>query len=103
VSYSVRGEEPVVIEALRVRALPEGSYDHLLEFLKLYRDAVQMVVNRIWSINEKLSKKKLHKLFYNNLVSMGFRAHHAKEIYYMLRAWWNRLGVMVVESRFSGG
>jgi putative transposase len=40
-----------------------------------------MVVDRVWSINEKLSKKKLHKLFYNNLVSMGFRAHHAKEIY----------------------
>jgi hypothetical protein len=39
VSYSVRGEEPVVIEALRVGALPEGGYDHLLEFLKLYRDA----------------------------------------------------------------
>jgi putative transposase len=81
VSYSVRGEEPVVIEALRVRALPEGSYDHLLEFLKLYRDAVQLVIDRVWSINEKLSKKKLHKLFYSDLVSTGFRAHHAKEIY----------------------
>ena len=80
-SYSVRGEEPVVIEALRVRALPEGSYDHLLEFLKLYRDAVQLVIDRIWSLNERLSKRKLHRLFYSNLVSMGFRAHHAKEIY----------------------
>jgi hypothetical protein len=47
VSYSVRGEEPVLVEALRMRALPEGSYDNLLEFLKLYRDAVQMVVDRI--------------------------------------------------------
>jgi putative transposase len=81
VSYSVRGEEPVVIEAFKVGALPEGSYDHLLEFLRLYRDALQMIVDRVWSINDKLSKKKLHKLFYNNLVSMGFRAHHAKEIY----------------------
>jgi len=81
VSYSVRGEEPVVVEALRVRALPEGSYDRLLEFLRLYRDGVQMVVDRIWSINDKLSKKKLHKLFYSSLVSTGFRAHHAKEIY----------------------
>jgi putative transposase len=81
VSYSMRGEEPVVIEALRVRALPEGSYDHLLEFLKLYRDAVQLVIDRIWSLNERLSKRKLHRLFYSNLVSMGFRAHHAKEIY----------------------
>jgi putative transposase len=81
VSYSVRGEEPTVVEALKTRALPEGSYDKLLEFLRLYRDAVQIVVNRIWSINEKLSWRKLHRLFYNNLLSMGFRAHHAKEIY----------------------
>jgi len=81
VSYSVRGEEPIVVEALKMRALPEGSYDRLLEFLTLYRDGVQMVVDRVWSINDKLSKKKLHKLFYNNLVSMGFKAHHAKEIY----------------------
>jgi len=81
VSYSVRGEEPVVIEALRMRALPEGNYDHLLEFLRLYRDAVQLVIDRVWSFNGRLSKRKLHRLFYNNLVSMGFRAHHAKEIY----------------------
>jgi len=77
----VKGEEPILVEALKVRALPEGSYDKLLEFLRLYRDAVQIVVNKIWSINEKLSKKKLHRLFYNDLVRLGFRAHHAKEIY----------------------
>jgi putative transposase len=77
----MKGEEPVVVEALKVRALPESSCDKLLEFLRLYRDAVQMVVDRVWSINDKLSKKKLHNLFYNNLVSMDFRAHHAKEIY----------------------
>jgi putative transposase len=81
VSYSVRGEEPVVNEALKVRALPEGSYDKLLEFLKLYRDAIQIIVDRIWSIDEKLSKKKLHRLFYSDLMRLGFRAHHAKEIY----------------------
>jgi len=39
VSYSVRGEEPIVVEALKVKALPEGSCDKLLEFLRLYRDA----------------------------------------------------------------
>jgi putative transposase len=77
----MRGGELVVNEALKVRALPEGSYDKLLEFLKLYRDAVQIVVDRIWGINEKLSWKKLHKLFYSDLISMSFRAHHAKEIY----------------------
>jgi putative transposase len=37
-----------------------------------------MIVNRIWSLNDKLSKKKLHKLFYNDLVALGFRAHHSK-------------------------
>jgi putative transposase len=81
VSYSVKGEEPVVVEALKTRALPEGSCDKLLEFLRLYRDAVQIVVDRIWSINKKLSRRKLHRLFYSDLVSTGFRAHHAKEIY----------------------
>jgi len=77
----MRGEELVVNEALKVRALPEGSYDKLLEFLKLYRDAVQIVVDKIWDIDEKLSKKKLHRLFYSDLMRLGFRAHHAKEIY----------------------
>ena len=77
----MRGGELVVNEALKVRALPEGSYDKLLEFLKLYRDAVQLVVDKIWGINEKLSKKKLHRLFYSDLMRLGFRAHHVKEIY----------------------
>jgi putative transposase len=81
VSYPVRGEEPALVEALKMRALPEGSCDRLFEFLRLYRDAVQMVVDKIWGINERLSKRKLHRLFYSNLMSMGFRAHHAKEIY----------------------
>jgi hypothetical protein len=34
-----------------MRAVPEGSHDHLLEFLKLYRDAVQMVVNELWNLD----------------------------------------------------
>jgi len=66
---------------LKTRALPEGSCDKLLEFLRLYRDAVQMIVDRIWSINKRLSWKKLHRLFYSDLVRHGLRAHHAKEIY----------------------
>ena len=77
----MRGEELVVNEALKTRALPEGGCDYLLEFLRLYRDAVQIVVDKIWGIDEKLSWKKLHRLFYSDLVSIGFRAHHAKEIY----------------------
>ena len=96
VSYSMRGGEPALIEALRVRALPEGSCDKLLEFLKLYRNAVQMIVNRIWSINERLSKRRLHNLFYSNLVSMGFRAHHAKEIYIYAES-------LVESAKSSGG
>jgi putative transposase len=96
VSYSVRGEEPVVIEALKMRALPEGSCDKFLEFLRLYRDAVQLVVDRIWSINEKLSWKKLHRLFYSDLVSMGFRAHHAKEAYVYAKS-------LVESARSNGG
>jgi putative transposase len=77
----MRGGEPVVNEALKTRALPEGSYDYLLEFLRLYRDAIQIIVDRIWGIDEKPSKKKLHRLFYSDLMRLRFRAHHAKEIY----------------------
>jgi hypothetical protein len=36
VSCPVRGEGPAVVETLRVRALPEGGGDDLLEFLRLY-------------------------------------------------------------------
>jgi len=81
VSYSVRGEQPVAVEALKMRAVPEGSHDYLLEFLKMYRDAVQLVVNELWGLNEKLSRKKLHELFYEKLRKLGLRAHHAKQIY----------------------
>jgi putative transposase len=81
VSYPVRGGEPAVVEALKVRALPEGSCDHLLEFLRLYRDAVQPVVDRVWNLDTRLPKKSLHRLFYGDLVRLGLRAHHAKEVY----------------------
>jgi putative transposase len=71
----------VVVEALRMRAVPEGSCDQLLDFLRLYRNAVQLVVNELWSFSEKLSRKKLHELFYDRLRRLGFRAHHVKQIY----------------------
>jgi putative transposase len=96
VSYPVRGEEPVVVEALKVRALPEGGCDKLLEFLRLYRDAVQMVVDRVWSLDTKLSKKRLHRLFYDDLVRLGFRAHHAKEVYLYAKS-------LVESARGNGG
>ena len=76
----MRGKQPVV-EALRVRAVPEGSHDRLLEFLRMYRDAAQIVVNELWNLNTKLSKKKLHELFYDRLRKLGLRAHHVKQIY----------------------
>lgn len=56
-SYPVRGEQLVVVEALRMRVVPKGSYVHLLEFLRLYRDAVQMVVNELRSLNERLKEE----------------------------------------------
>jgi putative transposase len=92
----MRGEEPTVVEALKMRALPEGSCDKLLEFLRLYRDAVQLVVDGIWSINEKLSRRELHKLFYSDLVRLGFRAHHAKETYIYAES-------LVESARSNGG
>jgi putative transposase len=81
VSYPVRGEQPTVVETLRVRVVPEGSHDVLFEFLKLYRDAVQLVVNELWDLDGKLSRKKLHGMFYGKLRKLGLRAHHAKQIY----------------------
>jgi len=80
-SYPVKGEQPEIVEVLKARAVPKGSYEHLLEFLRMYRDAVQMVVNELWNLGEKLSRKKLHKMFYDKLRRLGLRAHHVKEIY----------------------
>ncbi|MEM4592897.1 MAG: IS200/IS605 family accessory protein TnpB-related protein, partial [Sulfolobales archaeon] len=86
VNYSVRGGE--LVEALKMRALPEGSDDHgaLVEFLKLYRDALQLVVNRLWSLDEVPSIKTLHGMFYSKLRELGFRAHHVKQIYVYAKA-----------------
>jgi len=96
VSYPVRGEQPVVVEALRMRVVPKGSYVHLLEFLRLYRDAVQMVVNEPWSLNERLSNKKLHEMFYEKLRRLGFRAHYVKQIYTYAQS-------VVISARANGG
>ncbi|MEM1623100.1 MAG: RNA-guided endonuclease TnpB family protein [Sulfolobales archaeon] len=82
----MRGGE--LAEALKVRALPEGSDDRdaLIEFLKLYRDVLQLVVNKLWSLNEVPSIKTLHKMFYNELRKHSFRAHHVKQIYVYAKA-----------------
>ncbi|MEM1529828.1 MAG: hypothetical protein QXQ51_06550 [Desulfurococcaceae archaeon] len=66
-SYSVREGE--LVEILKIRALPESSNDHgaLIEFLKLYRDAVQLVVNRLWNLDGFPSISTLHRMFYSKL------------------------------------
>jgi putative transposase len=47
----------------------------------LYRDAVQYVVDGIWLLDDTPSEEKLHKMFYEELKKLGFRAHHVSEIY----------------------
>ena len=79
-------KERELVEALRVKALPEGSDEKLLEFLKLFRDATQLVVNGMWSLETIPSLKTLHKMFYEKLRKFGFRAHHAKQVYSYARA-----------------
>ena len=73
---------------MRVRATakveavaPERGEDLLHQFLKAYRDAVQYIVDKIWFLERLPSTKQLHKMFYNELRKLGFRAHHVSEIY----------------------
>ncbi|MEL9909268.1 MAG: IS200/IS605 family accessory protein TnpB-related protein, partial [Desulfurococcus sp.] len=75
--------EGELVEALKMRALPESSDDYLtlLEFLRLYRDATQFVINKLWSLSKVPSISTLHGMFYNELRKHGFRAHHVKQIY----------------------
>jgi putative transposase len=71
-----------VLATARVEAAaPEGGEALLIQFLKAYRDAVQYVVNSIWGLERLPSTKQLHKMFYNELRRLGFRAHHVSEIY----------------------
>ncbi|MEM2477214.1 MAG: zinc ribbon domain-containing protein [Zestosphaera sp.] len=95
-SYSMRGKE--LVETLKMRALPESSDDYLtlLKFLKLYRNAVQLVVNSIWNLDEVPSIKTLHKMFYSELRGFGFRAHHVKQVYTYAKA-------VVKASKQNGG
>jgi len=60
---------------------PKGDEGLLVEFLKLYRDSVQLVVNEIWGLSEVPSRTELHNMFYNRLMKHGFKAHHVSEIY----------------------
>jgi putative transposase len=60
---------------------PEGGEGPLLEFLRAYRDSVQLVVDGIWGLDRVPSEKRLHKQYYSRLRGLGFRAHHVSEIY----------------------
>jgi putative transposase len=66
----------------RVEAVtPEGGEGLLVEFLRTYRDSVQLVVDEIWNSDRVPSERKLHRVFYSRLKGLGFRAHHVSEIY----------------------
>jgi len=62
-------------------AAPEGGEALLHQFIKLYRDAVQYVVDGIWFLDDTPSEESLHKMFYSELKRLGFRAHHVSEVY----------------------
>jgi len=66
----------------RVEAVtPKGDEGLLIEFLKTYRDSVQLVIDETWGLEETPLWMKLHRMFYCRLVKYGFRAHHVSEIY----------------------
>ncbi|WP_276814768.1 hypothetical protein [Desulfurococcus amylolyticus] len=77
---------PLYLITLHLTTCSEGSDEKIIEFLKLFRDATQIVVNRIWSLDTIPSMKTLHKMFYKELRVYGFRAHHAKHVYSYARA-----------------
>jgi len=67
---------------VRVEAVaPEGGEGLLVEFLRAYRDTVQLIIDEVWGLEKIPSRKKLHEMFYDKLIELGFRAHHASEIY----------------------
>jgi len=76
-SLSVRATVTAKIEAVT----PKGDEGLLMEFLRTYRESVQLVINEIWGLDEAPSWTELHVMFYGRLVKMGFRAHHVSEIY----------------------
>jgi len=76
-SLPVRATVTAKVEAVA----PERDEGVLVEFLRVYRDSVQLVINEIWGLSETPSWTELHVMFYNKLMKMGFRAHHVSEIY----------------------
>jgi putative transposase len=71
-----------VLVTAKVEAVaPEGGEALLIQFIKMYRDAVQYIVDGIWGLDDTPSEESLHKMFYSELRRQGFRAHHVSEIY----------------------
>jgi putative transposase len=71
-----------VLATAKIEAVaPEGGEALLHQFIKLYRDAVQYIVDGIWFLEDVPSEESLHKMFYSELRRLGFRAHHVSEIY----------------------
>jgi putative transposase len=71
----------VTVTAKVEAVTPEGDESPLVEFLRTYRDSVQLVVDGVWGSDRVPSEKTLHRVFYSRLRSLGFRAHHVSEIY----------------------
>jgi putative transposase len=71
----------VTVTAKVEAVTPEGDEGLLVEFLRAYRDAVQLVVDGIWGLDRVPSERALHRTFYSRLRGLGFRAHHVSEIY----------------------
>jgi putative transposase len=76
-SLPVRATVTAKVEAVT----PKGDEGVLIEFLRVYRDSVQLVVDEIWGLSEIPSRTELHNMFYSRLVKLGLRAHHVSEIY----------------------
>ena len=76
-SLPVRATVTARVEAVT----PEGDEVLLVEFLRAYRDSVQLVIDEIWGLSEVPSRTELHVMFYSRLMKLGFRAHHVSEIY----------------------
>jgi hypothetical protein len=87
----------------RVEAVtPKGDEGLLVEFLKTYRDSVQLVIDEIWGLSETPSWTELHVMFYSRLIRMGFRAHMSPRSTSEPGKLLSQLGRMVDQSQYSG-
>jgi hypothetical protein len=50
----------VTVTAKVEAVTPEGEEELLLEFLRVYRDSVQLVIDEIWGLDKTPSMTKLH-------------------------------------------